>query len=587
MKSPVRFVFSMLVVALVSAQAFGQSKDQKVEPAGVDSSQARPVAEAVGPPIIHSTNLRWLPAVQGDGFVLTVSAPDGRVFRKLFKNGQAPSFDLKSADDAALPDGQYQYELHLVPVLAPGVREALERSRETDTSRELVISLRKQGLLPDQEIVQSGGFQVRGGAIVASAQDEAPAPKTDGGSRPVGTQSRQDPDDGGFKPQDVVTPDDIIVQGSACIGLDCVNNESFGFDTIRLKENNTRIKFDDTSTGAGFPNVDWQLTANDSASGGQNKFSIEDITNARVPFTVTALAPTNSMFIASNGRVGLRTSTPVLDLHLLTGDTPAVRLDQSNTSGFTAQTWDVAANEANFFVRDVTSGSRLPLRIRPGAPTSSLDIAATGNVGLGTGSPSVRLHVVGAANTNAIFEGGAATHSLVQFTNAGVSRGFIGFANTGTTGLSFFNATGAAVNMLITDGGNIGLGGVTNPGSPIQHNNGATLSAGGVWTNASSRALKTNIRSLSSRDALFTLRRLNPVTFEYRADTSEKHVGFIAEDVPELVATSDRKGLSAMDVVAVLTRVVQEQQQTISELQRKVQRLETAGIRRARARGRR
>src|SRR6058998_455115 len=84
---------------------------------------------------------------------------------------------------------------------------------------------------------------------------------------------------------DNVIPDDLIVQGSTCIGLDCVNNESFGFDTLRMKENNTRIKFDDTSTSAGFPANDWQITANDSASGGASKFSIEDITGARVPFT--------------------------------------------------------------------------------------------------------------------------------------------------------------------------------------------------------------------------------------------------------------------------------------------------------------
>ena len=56
---------------------------------------------------------------------------------------------------------------------------------------------------------------------------------------------------------DEVIPDDLIVQGSHCVGLDCVNNESFGFDTLRLKENNTRIKFDDTSTAAGFPANDW------------------------------------------------------------------------------------------------------------------------------------------------------------------------------------------------------------------------------------------------------------------------------------------------------------------------------------------
>src|ERR1700759_2496022 len=108
---------------------------------------------------------------------------------------------------------------------------------------------------------------------------------------------------------DDVIPDDLIVQGSACVGLDCVNNESFGFDTIRLKENNTRIKFDDTSTSSGFPANDWQLTANDSAAGGLNKFSIENSTAATVPFTVVGPAPTNSLFIDGTGRVGLRTST--------------------------------------------------------------------------------------------------------------------------------------------------------------------------------------------------------------------------------------------------------------------------------------
>src|SRR4051812_6379971 len=192
---------------------------------------------------------------------------------------------------------------------------------------------------------------------------------------------------------DQVIPDDLIVQGSACVGLDCVVNESFGFDTIRLKENNDRIKFDDTSSSTGFPNHDWQLTANDSASGGANKFSIEDITAATVPFTVTGSSPTNSMFIDSTGRLGLRTATPVLDIHVATSNTPAMRLEQNNSGGFTAQTWDVAGNEANFFVRDVTGGSRLPFRIRPGAPTSSIDINASGNVGIGTASPTAKMEL--------------------------------------------------------------------------------------------------------------------------------------------------------------------------------------------------
>ena len=40
---------------------------------------------------------------------------------------------------------------------------------------------------------------------------------------------------------DFVILDDLIVDGSACIGLDCVDGEAFGFDTLRLKENNLRI----------------------------------------------------------------------------------------------------------------------------------------------------------------------------------------------------------------------------------------------------------------------------------------------------------------------------------------------------------
>ncbi|MBT8115195.1 MAG: hypothetical protein KJP04_07430, partial [Arenicella sp.] len=110
---------------------------------------------------------------------------------------------------------------------------------------------------------------------------------------------------------DQVINDDLIVDGSACVGFDCVNGESFGFDTIRIKENNLRIKFDDTSTSASFPRNDWQLTANDTNNGGANKFSIDDITGGRTPFTVEAGAPNNSLYVENSGELGLGTNNPV------------------------------------------------------------------------------------------------------------------------------------------------------------------------------------------------------------------------------------------------------------------------------------
>jgi hypothetical protein len=95
------------------------------------------------------------------------------------------------------------------------------------------------------------------------------------------------------------------------------------------------------------------------------------------------------------------------------------------------------------------------------------------------------------------------------------------------------------------------------------------------FVNSSSRELKANIAELSGSEALATLEHLNPMKFNYKADSDKHlHVGFIAEDVPDLVATSDRKGLSAMDIVAVLTKALQEQLKTIVALGEKVKMLE-------------
>lgn len=192
---------------------------------------------------------------------------------------------------------------------------------------------------------------------------------------------------------DQVILDDLIVDGSSCVGQDCVNGESFGFDTIRLKENNLRIKFQDTSNSASFPTNDWQLTANDSANGGLNKFSIDDIDGGKTPFTIEAGAPSHSLYVDDGGRIGLGTSTPSVEIHVKDGDTPTLRLEQDGSSGFTAQTWDLAGNETNFFIRDVTNGSKLPFRIRPNAPTSSIDVAANGDIGLGGVSSPLDAHV--------------------------------------------------------------------------------------------------------------------------------------------------------------------------------------------------
>ncbi len=275
---------------------------------------------------------------------------------------------------------------------------------------------------------------------------------------------------GGQANADQVIPDDLIVQGSTCMGLDCVNNEAFGFGTLRLKENNTRIDFIDTSTSAGFSTRDWRLEANSSANPGTSHFAIKDMgedasTGAEggtALLMLSAGALANSIFVGSNSKVGFRNANPLLDLHMTTADTPAVRFEQTNASGFTAQTWDIGANEANFFVRDVTGGSRLPFRIRPGAPTSSIDIAATGFVGIGTTSPAANLHVSSTTTPKIALESKAAHPSNWQFATA-ASNGVFSIADLTNTTAPFRINQGAPTDSIrIAGNGNIVLGKLTH-----------------------------------------------------------------------------------------------------------------------------
>jgi hypothetical protein len=467
-------VFPYLVVLAVcfSATALAQSANKVETVAAVSADRAE---------------VRWQPQVEYGRLILTVSTPGGEVFRKEFESGAVPSFELTGRDGNALPDGDYSYELRVIPNLNPEVRKALAASRETGKSAEVIQELQRSGQLPTRVMVQSGSFMIEKGVALTGSAEEGSEPQDrsqlSGDTKERGARKKAN---GTVTPNDVVTPDDIIVQGSACVGLDCVNGEVFGFDTIRTKENNTRIQFDDTS-GAGFATNNWQIRANSSAAGGASFLAFVDQGAAgnsetgTILFEVDAGAPANSLKVSSTGRVGLRTATPVLDLHIATGDTPAHRLEQTAASGFTAQTWDIAGNEANFFVRDVTGGSRLPFRIRPGAPTSSIDIAASGNVGIGTSSPAVPLHTRTTAAGEVLRVEDTGNAGWIRFDNQGTAKAFVGFGDNnslfaGALAQSLavraenaLHLGGSATLTMTLTGGNVGIG-TTAPAGKLDVN---------------------------------------------------------------------------------------------------------------------
>ncbi|GMV28969.1 MAG: hypothetical protein AMXMBFR59_10940 [Rhodanobacteraceae bacterium] len=479
-------------------------------------------------------SVQLAPALRAPAYQLRVTGPAGFLFERTFAAGANIGVD---APAGGWIDGDYRYEIM-------GVQATTRRRGDDDVAREAA-----------PQVSESGSFSVRGG--VPHVADGVFAARQDNGENasPV--------------PNDQVIADDLIVQGSTCVGLDCVNNESFGFDTIRLKENNTRIKFEDTSTGA-FPSTDWQLTANDSASGGANKFSIEDVTSARVPFTITGGAATNSIFVDATGRVGFRTSTPVLELHISDTDTPAMRMEQTAAGGFTAQTWDIAGNEANFFVRDVTGGSRLPFRIRPGAPTSSVDISAAGNVGFGTASPSVKIHASGSD--------GATTQVLVQETNGTASgRDLMRLENNGPTRFRLKNtATNNewSLNAHDSDFRMTPAGSATVAMTIFPTGN---VTIAGTLTQNSDRNSKENFRSLDHKALLQKIAALDITEWNFKYEKDEvRHIGPMAQDFHKVFGLGERDDrIAPLDTSGVALAAVQGLQKELAERDRRIAELES------------
>lgn len=410
-------------------------------------------------------------------------------------------------------DGVYRWQLNYSPVVSAALLAQAEQRRAAGDS-----SLPPGW--PQALPVSNGILQVLGGQFVAMDLEESDPP-----TAPV--------------PNAQVIVDDLIVQGSACVGFDCVNAESFGSDTFRLKENNLRINFDDTSTGGNYPENDWRIVANDSTNGGASYLAFEDSTAGVIPFLVEAGAPVNALYVEEDGDVGFGTSSPAVNLHTVDGNTPTLRLDQNGSNGFTPQIWDLAGNETNFIIRDVTNGSLLPFRIRPGAPTSSIEIGNTGNIGFGITNSSAALQIRRPT---------AFTNSLIMVDAPDDS-----------------DPTTEERRLSLDSSGN--------------------LFVGGTITQLSSKFSKENLVAVAGSAVLDRLRKLDLWTWNYRASTSaDRHLGPVAEDFyrsfglgvsERSVAPADMAGV-ALAASQALTAEIDQRDQHISTLEARIARLEAA-----------
>ena len=354
-----------------------------------------------------------------------------------------------------------------------------------------------------------------------------------------------------------------------------------------------------------------------------NNFSIYDSQNAATRF-----------LIDSSGRVGIGTSSPSLASGngiVISGGSSVARLELRNT---TSGTTSSDGGFLTYFANDLFLGNRESGNsIFYTNNTERMRIDSSGNVGIGTSSPSSLFHIYSSSPQMIIQDGG--THGTnsspgLVFKDSSSSQGEIGFENSGemfirqlknsdmtfrtnnTERMRIYSSGLVAINTTSPDAGSIvsvnhegssfyglSLNSTTTSGTQyhlrfarggagagyIASNSATTV----TLNNTSDERLKENVQN--SNSAIQDLKDIQVRQFDWK-DNIDTHrdFGFVAQELVNVVPEAVTQGTDELDdngkpvrswgvdyshIVPRLVKVCQEQQTKIEELEARITALET------------
>jgi Chaperone of endosialidase len=214
-----------------------------------------------------------------------------------------------------------------------------------------------------------------------------------------------------------------------------------------------------------------------------------------------------------------------------------------------------------------------------------------GDVGIGTSSPSQKLHVYTAtgAVTGKVQSGNTGQAAII----AQNSRDYVQIAvdssacylDAGTTSPLLF-ATGSSERMRITSGGEVYIAGTTDRGAYNLQCNGTGVWGAGAYVNGSDARIKENVAPIES--GLDVVEKLNPVTYRYKEDWSKDQstqTGFIAQELLTALEGQvyvdgvvqqggEYMSVAYQNIIPILTKAIQEQQAIITDLKSRIEALE-------------
>ena len=292
-------------------------------------------------------------------------------------------------------------------------------------------------------------------------------------------------------------------------------------------------------------------------------------TPANTDFFIGQFPGHSQLWIQNDGDVGIRTSSPQGKLHVegdqvlgtgnATGASEHLRLRAEADSWYLGAINDPGPTPANtaFYIGQFE-----------GHP--QLWIENGGDVGLGTSSPDTSLHVGTGSDaslsngTGYVVLGSVSGANLVIDTNEIIAR------NNGAAASLFLN----------NDSGNVGIlrGSASHPlhvGIDNTTGNGAHLTAGGTWTNGSSRDFKQGFEPIDKQAVLRKVVELPVTRWQYKGEAVDvHHIGPVAQDFraafevghdERYITTIDADGV-ALAAIQGLYEIVQGKDCEINEL---------------------
>ena len=351
----------------------------------------------------------------------------------------------------------------------------------------------------------------------------------------------------------------ITSAGNVGIGTDSPSSYFSGADNLVVKQasggGGISIVTDTSSEGSLY-------FADGTAGGEQYRGGVVYNHNVEKLFLISGGA--TKATIESGGNVGIGTDSPNYPLHIESSSAVLLNLECTGASSFAQLSNSGGAagikSTANDLILWTSTSGTERMRITNGG-----DVTITGNVGIGTPSPSAKLNI-----------SGTGTGGAIDWTNTTATTGrSYRWVSLNAGGFAIEDLTAGAERMRITSGGDVRLNGILytdndtltlvsggTSGTSIvidDLNNKATLNGEFIATNfilSSDKRLKNNVKQASDKHIDVKWK-----TFEMNSQEGQSRYGVIAQELeevhPEFVRT-DNEGMKSVAYIDLLIAKIAE-----------------------------